>query len=178
MTACSLLGEHDRNDLQTLLHAIESEHGAIEHPDSVGWTIERLCVVVAQRRFKPLRRIVGDVTDCAAGERDEPGAACELAVAKVISDPLGRGARIGFSLAIAFDKGLHAFAAHDHLGVRAQKRVARDSFATFNRLQQKRVRRIAGDAHEGADRSVQIGKHRTHYRHDIALARLALKRLK
>src|ERR1044071_5943151 len=136
MTATRFFSEDNGNNLESLLHAIESEHGAIEHPDSISWTIEGLRLIVAQRWFKPLRCVVSDVTDGAAGEWDQSGAASELAIAKVISDPLGRGARICFSLAVTLDKRLHTFPAHDHLRVGAEERVARDSFTTFNRFEQ------------------------------------------
>src|ERR1043165_4334309 len=169
MTATRLFGEEDGNNLETLLDAIESDHCAKEHPNRVSWTIEGLRVIVAQRRFKPLRSVVSDITDRAAGERDEAGTTCERTAAKVIANPLGRSTGIRFSLAVTLHKGLHALAAHDHLGLCAKERIARDPFAAFDRLQQERIRRVAGNAHERADRRVQDRHHATTPGPDIAL---------
>jgi len=58
----------------------------------------------------------------------------------------------------------------------AQEGIACDSFATFYGFEEKRIRRVTSDAHESADRCVQIRQHRAHDGYDIALPRLALKR--
>src|SRR6185437_6181834 len=63
MTAFGFFGQHDRDDLESLLDAIESDHRAVKHPESIGWTIQRLCLVVAECGLEPLRGVVTNVTD-------------------------------------------------------------------------------------------------------------------
>src|SRR5689334_5454478 len=131
MTPACFLSENDRNDLESLFDAIERDHVSIKHPDGVSRRIERLRVIVAQRRLKPLRRIVAEVTDGATRERHESRPARECAPAEIISDPLSRDFQVGFGLTVALDDRLHSLAAHDHLRFSAEERVARDSLTTF-----------------------------------------------
>src|SRR5829696_4768026 len=178
MTTTCFFRKNNRNDLQPLLHAIESDHGAIEHPNSIGRHIEWLRTIISQRRLKPLRRIVAKITDCASGERHETRSTRQRPAAEIVSDPFSRKPRIRLGFAGTLDNRLHPLATHDHLGPGAEKRITRNPFTTFNRLQQKRVLRIPSDTHKRADRSVQIREHRAHDGHHVALSRLALKRLK
>src|SRR6185369_11274670 len=137
MTTAGFFSKNDRDDLESLLHAIERDHVSKKHPDSVSRRIERLGVIVTQRRLKPLRRVVTDITDRAAGERHETRPVRERAPAEIISNPFSRDFQIRFGLAVALDNRLQSLATHDHLRLGAEERVARDSFTTFNRLEQE-----------------------------------------
>src|SRR5690349_15119056 len=132
MAAARFFGQDDRDDLETLFDAIESDHRAIEHPERVDWTIERLRVVLAECGFEPPRGVVADVADGAACEWHETGTAREFALAEVVADPLGgvAGKRLGF--AVALDERLEAFAADDHFGFGAEEGVACDALAAFD----------------------------------------------
>ena len=106
MTAFGFFGQDNRDDLEALFDAIESDHRAVEHPERVSWTIEWLGFVLAESGFKPLRCVVADVTDGAAGEWDETGAAREFALAEVVADPFGGEDGERLCLAIALDECL------------------------------------------------------------------------
>src|SRR6185369_7722939 len=121
VTSTCLFSKDDRNDLQPLFDAIESDHVSIKHPDGVSRGVEWLRMIVAQRRFEPLRRVVTEITDSAACKRHETGSTSKRTSAEVISNPLSRDDRISFSRTVAFDNSLHSFAAHDHLGLRAEE---------------------------------------------------------
>src|SRR5215213_504637 len=156
MTSAGLFSENNRNNLQPLLDAVEGNNIAVKHPHSVSWTIEWLRNVVAQRGFKPLRRIVAEIADCAARKRHQSRTTRERAPAEIISDPFSRDCRIRLGLTITLDKRLHSLSADDHVGLGAEKGVTSDSFTTFNRFEQESVWRVAGNAHESADGRVQI----------------------
>ena len=157
-----------------LAHAIESHDGTKEHPDrNIGFW--RLSAIDVERRLKPARRVIGEITNGPATQRRQFRAPGQLLSVKEVAQELDRILVANFTLPLYFDRGLSAAAAHDHPGIRAQKRIASDSLTTLDRLQQKGVTLISGESQERAHRRLQIREDTAHYGHDVAAGGFAFK---
>ena len=129
--AAGFIRENHRSDFHLLAHAIESHNGTKEHPDrNIGfWGLSAIDV---ERRLKPARRVIGEITNGPATQRRQFRAPGQFLSVKEVAQELDRVLVANFGLSVCFDRGLSVAAAHDHPGIRAQKRIASDSLTTLD----------------------------------------------
>ena len=142
------------DDEDPVPHVIEREHRVEQH--EAGFVLVGR-FGLQRHRLEPRRRVVAQVADGAAGEarqaRHERRLEARHQLAQHRDERLVRLGR----LARAVDDRLAAPRPEDEKRILAEKRVAADLLAAFNRLQQKRVVGVLRDLQERRDRRQQIG---------------------
>src|SRR5580765_2345727 len=103
-------------------------------------------IALVQYRLEPARRIVRQVTDGPASQRREASTVCQMLVSEILPEKFEAWLIQHFTPAVAIDDCLPVLRARHHEWIRPDKGIPRNALATFDRFQQKRVRRISGDS--------------------------------
>src|ERR1044072_133162 len=145
--AARLIHENDRGYLDLLLHAIESKHGAKEHPCRIA-SIAQSASIIREHGFEPTRSIVSEISNSSPGKRGQPRTTRQLFAGEIFAHETDCIDVARFALTIALHNRFIAGSAGNPPGIRATARIAGQALATFDRFEQESMRRVIRDSQE------------------------------
>jgi hypothetical protein len=167
--------ENDGHNINGLPRTVESEHGTIKHPRCIIVFAGYIGLLPIECRLKPACRTVTEETDGAPCQRRELLSACQRAAAEVLPQIVWRAFLERFPGAVSFHNRLIPSPMHSHLRVETKERVTGYTLTAFDRLEQKRIRRLDSNGLKNVNGRARISRHSSHNRTNVAASGFALE---